>query len=82
MNLAALLTRIGISHRIDASSSSIGKRYTRCDEIAIPFAIAIDFDTLSQPHSVALRELDSLKQIRVNVNPYLSLRHSFNTFYF
>ncbi len=66
--LADLLTEAGISHKIDTSNSTIGKRYARCDEIAIPFAIAIDFDTLQQPHSVALRELDSLKQIRVKVN--------------
>jgi len=67
IHLATLLTQIGISHRIDTTSGSIGKRYARCDEIAIPFAITIDFDTLQQPHSVAFRELDSLKQIRVNV---------------
>jgi glycyl-tRNA synthetase (class II) len=66
--IADLLTQVGISHKIDTSSSAIGKRYARCDEIAIPFAIAIDFDTLQQPHSIALRELDSLKQIRVKVN--------------
>jgi glycyl-tRNA synthetase len=66
--LADLLTEVGISHKVDTSSSSIGKRYVRCDEIGIPFAIAIDFDTLQQPHSVAFREIDSCKQIRVKVN--------------
>ncbi len=69
LNLADLLTDIGISHKIDTSSGTIGKRYVRCDEIAIPFAITIDFDTLQQ-HSVVLRELDSLKQIRVKVHIY------------
>ncbi len=66
--LADLLTQADISHKIDTSSSSIGKRYVRGDALAIPFAIAIDFDTLQEPHSVALREINSLKQIRVNVN--------------
>ncbi len=66
--LATLLTQIGISHRMDISSANIGKRYVRCDEIGIPFAITIDFDTLQLPHSIAFRELDSLKQIRVNVS--------------
>jgi glycyl-tRNA synthetase len=66
--LANLLTQVGISHKVDTTNVTIGKRYARCDEIGIPFAIAIDFDTLQQPHSIALRELDSLKQIRVKVN--------------
>jgi glycyl-tRNA synthetase len=67
MHIATLLTQNGISHRVDTSSNAIGRRYARSDEIAIPFAIAIDFDTLKPPHSIVLRELDSLKQIRVNV---------------
>ncbi|CAF0830026.1 unnamed protein product [Rotaria sordida] len=66
--ISDLLTQIGISYRIDSSSNAIGRRYARCDEIAIPFAITIDFDTLSQPHTIVLRELDSLKQIRVKVD--------------
>lgn len=64
---AALLTQAGISHKIDNSSGSIGRRYARSDEIAIPFAITIDFDTLKQPYTVTLRERDSMKQIRANV---------------
>jgi len=68
------LTEAGISHKTDTSSSAIGKRYARSDELAIPFAIAIDFDTLQQPHSIALRELDSLKQVRVKVNTSFYLR--------
>ncbi|CAF4396279.1 unnamed protein product, partial [Adineta steineri] len=63
--ISDLLTQADISHKIDTSSSNIGKRYTRCDELGIPFAIAIDFDTLQQPYSIALRELESLKQVRV-----------------
>lgn len=61
-----------MSHRIDDSSGSIGRRYTRTDEIAIPFAITIDFDTLKEPHSVTLRERDSMEQIRVPVS-FISL---------
>lgn len=62
-----MLTNAGISHKIDDSSGSIGRRYARTDEIAIPFAITIDFDSLKEPHSVTLRERDSMQQIRVNV---------------
>lgn len=58
---------LDISHRVDDSSGSIGKRYARTDEIAIPFGITIDFDTLKQPHSATLRERNSMEQIRAPV---------------
>lgn len=63
-----MLTNAGISHKIDDSSGSIGRRYARTDEIAIPFAITIDFESLKEPHSVTLRERDSMQQIRVDVS--------------
>lgn len=69
--LAALLTQAGISHKTDTSSGTIGRRYSRSDEIAIPFAITIDFDTLKQPYTVTLRERDSLKQVRAKVRTIL-----------
>ncbi len=65
--LAALLTQAGISHKTDTSSGTIGRRYSRSDEIAIPFAITIDFDTLKQPYTVTLRERDTFKQVRAKV---------------
>ena len=45
---------------------SIGKRYARVDEIGVPFAITIDFDTLKDK-SVTLRSRDTMKQKRVKV---------------
>lgn len=66
-HLAALLTQASISHKTDTSSGSIGRRYSRSDEIAIPFAITIDFDTLKQPYTVTLRERDTFKQVRAKV---------------
>ncbi|UJR15719.1 hypothetical protein I4U23_002654 [Adineta vaga] len=66
--ISELLTQAGLAHKIDSSNAAIGRRYARCDELAIPSAIAIDFDTLQEPHSVALRELRSLKQIRVKID--------------
>ncbi len=33
--------------RVDNGSSSIGKRYSRCDELGIPYAITVDFNTLN-----------------------------------
>ncbi|CAF2499250.1 unnamed protein product [Rotaria sp. Silwood2] len=67
-DISALLTQGGISHKIDTSSGSIGRRYSRSDEIAIPFAITIDFDTLQQPYTVTLRERDTFKQIRAKID--------------
>lgn len=63
--LSSALTKSDISHKVDDSSGSIGRRYARSDEIAIPYGITIDFDTLKEPHSVTLRERDSMTQIRV-----------------
>merc|ERR1719154_294920 len=37
--ISQALTMLDISHRMDDSSGSIGKRYARTDEVAIPFGI-------------------------------------------
>jgi glycyl-tRNA synthetase len=50
----------------DASSTTIGKRYSRADEIGIPFAVTIDFQTLDD-QTVTLRDILSMKQLRVPV---------------
>lgn len=65
---ASALTKADVSHKVDDSSGSIGKRYARTDEIAIPYGITIDFDTLKEPHSVTLRERDSMNQVRIPVS--------------
>jgi len=66
--ISQALTFLDISHRMDDSSGSIGKRYARTDEVAIPFGITVDFDSLKEPHSVTLRERDTTTQIRVGVD--------------
>jgi len=66
--LSKQLTLHDISHRIDDSSGSIGKRYARTDEVAIPFGMTVDFDSLKEPHSVTLRERDTTSQIRIEVD--------------
>ncbi|KAA3680240.1 glycyl-tRNA synthetase [Paragonimus westermani] len=64
--LSGALTRLGVTHRIDESSGSIGRRYARTDQIAIPYGITVDFDTVHKsPASATLRERDSMRQIRV-----------------
>ena len=70
-NTATSLTELDISHKVDDSSGSIGRRYARTDEIAIPFGITVDFDTVNkEPHSATLRERNSTRQIRAEVNDY------------
>jgi glycyl-tRNA synthetase len=61
--LSRELTRVGVSHRVDGNTGSIGRRYARTDQIAVPYGVTIDFDTLST-NSATLRERDSMKQIR------------------
>ncbi|KAL0425198.1 UNVERIFIED_CONTAM: Glycine--tRNA ligase, mitochondrial 1 [Sesamum radiatum] len=66
--IAKSLTTVGISHKIDITGTSIGKRYARTDELGVPFAITVD----SAP-SVTLRERDSRQQVRVNVDEVASV---------
>merc|ERR1712142_624675 len=63
--LSQSLTQADISHRVDDSSGSIGKRYARTDEVAVPYGVCIDFDSLAQPHTATLRERDSTLQVRM-----------------
>ncbi|MFA5763300.1 MAG: glycine--tRNA ligase [archaeon] len=48
-------------------SGSIGKRYSRQDANGTPYCITVDHQTL-EDNTVTIRERDSLKQIRINVN--------------
>ncbi|OTF77261.1 glycine-tRNA ligase-like protein [Euroglyphus maynei] len=61
--LSTQLSAADISFKFD-DAGSIGKRYARTDEISIPFAITIDFDSLKD-EMVTLRERDSTEQIRI-----------------
>lgn len=66
--LADNLTDLNLPVRVDDSTGSIGRRYARTDEIAIPFGITVDFDTLNNsPHTVTLRERDSTEQVRMPI---------------
>ncbi|XP_077212109.1 glycine--tRNA ligase, mitochondrial 1-like [Tasmannia lanceolata] len=62
------LAAIGISHKIDITGTSIGKRYARTDELGVPFAITVDSTT-----SVTIRERDSKDQIRVSIDEVASV---------
>lgn len=67
--LSSALTNLNISCRVDDSAGSIGRRYARTDEIAIPFGITIDFDTVSKtPTTVTLRERNTTRQVRCEIS--------------
>jgi len=73
---ASLIARSFITHNIstktDASGVAIGRKYARMDEIGIPFAVTIDFDTLKD-QTVTIRERDSTHQIRVSITDLVSI---------
>ncbi|KAK2859512.1 hypothetical protein Q5P01_004132 [Channa striata] len=67
--LSEAMTKYGVSHKVDDSSGSIGRRYARTDEIGVAFGITIDFDTVNKsPHTATLRDRDSMRQIRAEVS--------------
>lgn len=63
--LSQRLRTAGISSRVDDSSASIGKRYSRNDELGTPLGITIDFQTV-QDGTVTLRDRDSTSQVRAD----------------
>lgn len=52
-----------MSSRVDDSSASIGKRYSRNDELGTPLGITVDFQSVKD-QTYTLRERDSTKQVR------------------
>ncbi|XP_055085916.1 glycine--tRNA ligase-like [Periophthalmus magnuspinnatus] len=66
--LSEAMTKNGVSHKVDDSSGSIGRRYARTDEVGVSFGITIDFDTVNKtPHTATLRDRDSMRQIRAEI---------------
>lgn len=65
LKLGQRLRALGISSRVDDSGATIGKRYSRNDELGTPFGITIDFQTVKDG-SVTLRERDSTRQVRAD----------------
>ncbi|KAK3686316.1 Glycine--tRNA ligase 1, mitochondrial [Vermiconidia calcicola] len=59
-----------ISFRVDQSGVSIGKRYSRNDELGIPFGITVDYQSL-EDNSFTLRDRDSTKQVRASLDEIL-----------
>jgi glycyl-tRNA synthetase len=64
------LRRSGISNRVDDSSASIGKRYSRNDELGTPFGITVDFQSVKD-NTFTLRDRDTTKQVRASEDEIL-----------
>jgi len=62
--IAASLMDSDMATRVDKSTASLGRRYARSDEVGVPFAVTVDFQTLADG-TVTLRERDSTIQIRM-----------------
>ena len=58
------------NHGIEAvwdGSGSIGRRYARIDEIGVPFALTIDYDSLKD-ETATIRERNSTQQKRIKIS--------------
>ncbi|CAI2185561.1 6224_t:CDS:10 [Funneliformis geosporum] len=71
-DLSIRLRKLSIAIKVDDSSNSIGRRYARNDELGTPFAVTIDFQSVNDG-TVTLRERDTTKQIRENVDTILQV---------
>jgi glycyl-tRNA synthetase len=59
-----------LSFKVDQSGVSIGKRYSRNDELGIPFGITIDYQSL-EDNTFTLRDRDTTKQVRASLDDIL-----------
>jgi glycyl-tRNA synthetase len=77
--VADQLRKSRISHRVDVTGGAkIGKRYTRFDELGVPFGVTVDHKTLEEG-TITIRERDSTEQVRV---PLTSLSGILNSLIF
>jgi len=75
----ANLVAADASYRTEDSSTSVGKRYARTDEIGIPYGCTIDFDTI-HTGTVTLRERDSMTQVRCKVSAPVACVCSYSSY--
>ncbi|MEB3765033.1 MAG: glycine--tRNA ligase [Desulfurococcales archaeon] len=57
-------------------SGSIGRRYARYDEIGVPAAITVDYQTL-EDSTVTLRDRDSWRQVRIPIASIVDILRKF-----
>ena len=82
------LKTAGLTHKIDdVRGIKIGKRYARTDEIAIPYGITVDVQSIDESNkmsesgdqienngwSVTVRDRDSMQQCRVPIEKLVNL---------
>lgn len=76
-NIIKQLKSKNIICHYDNSSASIGKRYSRFDEIGVPFTITVDHNTCAENdklfNSVTIRDRDSRLQCRVLIKELLDI---------
>ena len=65
-NIEITLRKNGFITSYD-TSGTIGRRYARADEIGVPFAITVDYDSIDD-NKVTIRDRDTFKQKRVAIN--------------
>mmetsp|Transcript_983 Transcript_983/g.2341 ORF Transcript_983/g.2341 Transcript_983/m.2341 type:complete len:461 (+) Transcript_983:192-1574(+) len=57
---------------LEATSTKIGKKYRRQDEIGTPFCVTVDYDSITSGE-VTVRDRDSMQQVRVNASELPSM---------
>ena len=72
------MKRCLLTCKVDDTGQSIGKRYSRTDEICIPFAITVDYTTV-EDNTITLRELHTMKQLRVPMNDLQKVMSNLST---
>lgn len=76
-NIQRMLSDVGFDCWMDDSSTSIGKRYCRVDEIGIRYVITVDPGSLKDG-CVTVRERDSMLQNRICITNLISYLHAPN----
>lgn len=56
------MRKAGIACRVDDSGATIGKRYSRNDELGTPFGATVDFASVANG-TITLRERDTTEQL-------------------
>lgn len=66
------LQKLNIANKVDSSSGTVGRRYSRADELGIPFGVTIDFQSIIDD-TVTLRERDSMTQVRIAISKLIEI---------
>ncbi|CDZ97614.1 glycine-trna ligase [Phaffia rhodozyma] len=70
--LSLKMRKAGIACRVDDSGASIGKRYSRNDELGTPFGATVDFASVKNG-TITLRERDTTEQLIGSIDEVISV---------